>query len=52
MKSMCRDLPVSRWQRATALQKICPHARTITDPKKLAQLQAAAKRNAGRIALP
>ena len=42
MKRMCRGLPTRSWSRPhLTWQELFPHAAIVTDPKKLAQLNAA-----------
>jgi hypothetical protein len=40
MKGLCRQLPARSRRRRKLWQELFPHARIITDPKKLAQLNA------------
>jgi hypothetical protein len=40
MKALCRQLPARSRRRRKLWQELFPHARIITDPKKLAQLNA------------
>jgi hypothetical protein len=40
VKHLCRQLRTGHLHRRQSLQKFLPHARLITDPKKLAQLNA------------
>jgi hypothetical protein len=40
MKRLCRELPARSRLRRKLWQELFPHARIITDPKKLAQLNA------------
>ena len=40
VKHLCRQLRTGHLHRRKSLQEFLPHARVITDPKKLAQLNA------------